>query len=43
MTTMTSAGVRAFHQTSEEDPERERIRDLSRFVAFGHVCPTDHH
>ncbi|OQE12897.1 hypothetical protein PENFLA_c060G05321 [Penicillium flavigenum] len=28
---MTSAGVRAFHPTPEEDPERERIRDLSRY------------
>ncbi|CAI7656301.1 unnamed protein product [Penicillium crustosum] len=28
---MTSAGVRAFHPTSEDDPERERIRDLSRY------------
>lgn len=44
MTTMNSAGVRAFHLTPEEDPERERIRDLSRFVALGqYPCPTDHH
>ncbi|CAI7583557.1 unnamed protein product [Penicillium glandicola] len=28
---MTSTGVRAFHLTPEEDPERERIRDLSRY------------
>lgn len=41
---MTSAGVSASHRTPEEDLERERIRDLSRFVAFGqYPCPTDHH
>ncbi|KAJ5037026.1 hypothetical protein NUH16_004909 [Penicillium rubens] len=28
---MTSAGVRVFHPTPEEDPERERIRDFSRY------------
>ncbi|OQE37829.1 hypothetical protein PENCOP_c009G03672 [Penicillium coprophilum] len=28
---MNSAGVRAFHSTPEDDPERERIRDLSRY------------
>lgn len=32
---MTSAGVRAFHPTPEDDQERERIRDLSRFVTLG--------
>ncbi|OQE06694.1 hypothetical protein PENVUL_c017G04439 [Penicillium vulpinum] len=28
---MTSAGVSAFHPTPDDDPERERIRDLSRY------------
>jgi hypothetical protein len=32
---MTFTGVRAFHPTPEEDPERERICDLSRFAGFG--------
>jgi hypothetical protein len=37
---MNSAGVRAFHSiTPEEHQERERIRDLSRFVALCQDVP----
>ncbi|OQE80096.1 hypothetical protein PENNAL_c0048G11106 [Penicillium nalgiovense] len=38
---MTSAGVRAFHPTPEEDPERERIRDLSRASPARGVTTSD--
>ncbi|KAJ6190225.1 CheY-like superfamily [Penicillium mononematosum] len=38
---MISAGVRAFHPTPEEDPERERIRDLSRPFPSPGATPSD--